>query len=201
MQWRLKAAHLSGQWRTTLCVRSPHLVCVPLCWRRMLAQTPPHVAQVRPVTPATAPYADERAPRATTVHPFAIAAAKAVGLHDAIMQLPNKYKCVLQPSGAPSSHHELNNVELNLLALARKNYRVRSKHAALRHTDALWNKPASRATKAGVVPDFDALHAQWELQLERARLSLRKASVSQPSVRCRCAPAHVLQVDCTSGHQ
>jgi hypothetical protein len=135
------------------------------------------------------------------VNPLAIAAAKAVGLHDTIMQLPNKYKCLLQPSGAPSSHHELNNAELNLLALARKNFRVRSKHSALRHTDSLWNKPGGRAAKAGVVPDFDALHAQWELQLEQARLSFRKTSLMQPQVRRRRAPARGLQDDCASGHQ
>jgi hypothetical protein len=87
------------------------------------------------------------------------------------MQLPNKYKTVLQPRGATGSHHELGNAELALLALARRNFRVRAKHAEMRRTDTVWNTGNERPPhkKAGVVPNFDALHSQWEAQLAAAR--------------------------------
>lgn len=133
--------------------------------------------------------ADQRAESATRVHPDAIAAAKAAGLHDAVMQLPNAYKTVLQPRGAPCGHTELDNAQQNLLALARKNYRVRAKHAALRHTDTLWSRPATRGrggARAGVVPDFAALHTQWEAQLSAARHAAKEqAEATCPQVRRR----------------
>jgi hypothetical protein len=88
------------------------------------------------------------------------------------MQLPNKYKTVLQPRGAASGHHELNNAELTLLGLARRNFRVRVKHAELRRTDTVWNigtTDSRNGKKVGKVPDFDALHMQWEARLTAAR--------------------------------
>ena len=88
------------------------------------------------------------------------------------MQLPRKYKAVLQPRGGPGSHHEFNNAEERLLALARKNFKVRAKHAALRHTDPPLARPHSGGTavpKAGLVPDFGALHAQWDARLSSAK--------------------------------
>jgi hypothetical protein len=124
-----------------------------------------------------------------------VAAAKAVGLHDTIQQLPRKYRTMLQERGQGLGYHEFNNSELHLLALARKNYEVRAKHAARRHTDTLWNRH-SGAKPPGAVPDFDALHAQWESRLSAARQRLR--CLTKPKVRmptaCRagfCMPAHL----------
>lgn len=118
--------------------------------------------------------ADAKAESQRTVHPVVVAAAKAVGLHGAVMQLPKKYKTVIQERGLGQGHHELNNAELHLLALARKNFQVRSKHAALRHTDTMWNKHSGAKKKMGAVPDFDALHAQWETQLSLARAEMKQ---------------------------
>lgn len=94
------------------------------------------------------------------------------------MQLPKKYKTVIQERGLDLGHHELNNAELHLLALARKNFQVRAKHAALRHTDAVWNKHSEARKKTGAVPDFDALHAQWEMQLSSARAEMKQRTPS-----------------------
>jgi hypothetical protein len=127
--------------------------------------------------------ADERSDRAGSVHPLAVAAAKVAGLHDFVMALPRRYKTVLQPRGAASGHFELNNAQEGLLALARKNYKVRAKHAAVRHTDAVWQRTGSDSPKAGVVPDFDALHAQWEAQLAAARGKARtRTEATAPQV-------------------
>lgn len=148
--------------------------------------------------------ADHRAESATRVHPDAIAAAKAAGMHDAIMHLPDRYKTVLQPRGAACSHTELNNAQQNLLALARKNYRVRAKHAAMRRTDTLWNRPergARGGKRAGVVPDFEALHAQWESQLACARTAAKaQVEATCPQVRSvslqpRCMPSSEAPLD------
>lgn len=119
-------------------------------------------------------HADAKAESPRSVHPFVVAAAKAVGLHDAVIQLPKKYKTVIQERGLGRGHHELDNAELHLLALARKNFQVRSKHAALRHTDTMWNKHSGVKKKMGAVPDFDALHARWETQLSMARAEMKQ---------------------------
>eukprot|EP00892_Ulva_mutabilis_P008661 jgi/Ulvmu1/6167/UM028_0023.1 len=95
-------------------------------------------------------------------------------MHDVIQQLPQKYKTTIQEKGLGHGYHELNNAELHLLALARKNFQVRSKHAALRHTDTIWNKHSGAKNKMGAVPDFDALHAQWETQLSLARSEMQQ---------------------------
>lgn len=125
--------------------------------------------------------ADAKAPNSKSVHPLVVVAAKAVGLHDAIMQLPKKYKTLLQEPGHNLGYHELNNAEMHLLGLARKNFEVRAKHSALRHTDTLWNKFSGKKP-AGAVPDFDLLHAQWETRLSSARDRLRQRSLTQPKV-------------------
>lgn len=125
--------------------------------------------------------ADARADNPRSVHPFVVAAAKAVGLHNAIEQLPQKYKTTIQERGLGQGYHELNNAELHLLALARKNFQVRSKHAALRHTDTIWNRSSGAKKKMGAVPDFDALHAQWETQLSLARAEMKRRT-PQPKV-------------------
>lgn len=129
--------------------------------------------------------ADAKAPNSKSVHPLILAAAKAVGLHDTIMQLPKKYKTLLQEQGQALGYHELNNAELNLLGLARKNFEVRAKHATLRHTDALWNKYSGKKP-VGAVPDFDVLHAQWETRLSTARQQLRQRTLTQPKVQLCC---------------
>ena len=126
--------------------------------------------------------ADEKAPKSRSVHPLVLAAAKAVGLHDTIMQLPKKYKTLLQERGHALGYHELNNAELHLLGLARKNFEVRAKHSALRHTDTLWNKYSGKKP-AGAVPDFDVLHAQWETRLSTARQQLRQRTLTTPKVQ------------------
>ena len=111
-----------------------------------------------------------------------LAAAKAVGLHDTIMQLPKKYKTLLQEQGHTLGYHELNNAERHLLGLARKNFEVRAKHSALRHTDTLWNKYSGKKP-VGAVPDFDVLHAQWETRLSTAREQLRQRTLTKPEVQ------------------
>lgn len=124
------------------------------------------------------------------MHPFVVAAAKAVGLHDAIQQLPHKYKTIIQERGLGQGYHEFNNAELHLLALARKNFQVRSKHASLRHTDTIWNKRSgAKNKKMGAVPNFDALHAQWETQLSMARAQMKQRI---PPTQVRSGPSWMI---------
>jgi hypothetical protein len=131
-------------------------------------------------------HAGQRSGHLRTVDPDVLAAAQAVGLHATIMALPNKYQTVI---GA--GVHEIGNAEKHLLSLARKNYRVRRKLSRQRATDALWNKKHG-TKKLGQVPDFDALHTQWDAKLARARQEMRKATLTVPEVRCFFYPAALM---------
>jgi hypothetical protein len=151
----------------------------------------------------TATFAGTQSKHANRVHPLAVAAAKAVGLHDSIMLLPAQYKTLITSEPPPPDalrrpwsfapddktadenvstgdnprlHLVLSVPEAALLALARKEFLRLELHRRDGRIPRAWQRQHA-PRPLGTVPDFAQRHRTSELRAAAARAARRQRGV------------------------